>query len=92
MTARLGQRPTTGRRLPKVANYVCDSCEIRKAIGKPRVNDTWAQRLRLSQAQIDELILAAAEYEDLCVKSDTITNAVDFIDWVSPEALGMKVA
>lgn len=67
--------------------YVCEACRMRRAIGEPKGNDLWPQRLNLAQEQIDQLTVAAVEFEELSEAAGTISNAVDFVDWVSVDAL-----
>jgi hypothetical protein len=80
-------KATTGRTLARTNNYVCESCKVRRALGEPKPNDSWAQRLHLTQLQIDLLLLAATEFELLSEDAGTVSNAVDFVDWCAPDAL-----
>ncbi len=66
---------------------LCASCEQRIKMGDPRASETWPWRLRqerLSEDQADLLLVAAAEFERIGGGS-----AVDFMDWVRPDALGL---
>jgi hypothetical protein len=67
----------------------CQGCGARITIGEPKAGDdtTWWQRLTLTAEQRDLLLIGAAEYEDLCEDTGTISNAVEFVDWCSVEAV-----
>jgi hypothetical protein len=113
----------TGRTLPR-SRYECHSCHLRNAVGTPKTLDTWAMRLHgvpLTDEQMDLLLVAAAEFRDLCDACrncdhrDHLTvcryrdddeappcgcvryepsgwaNAVAFVDWLRPDALGLVV-
>lgn len=78
----------TGRIMPRTPNYVCESCNVRRRTGKPRAGSSWASRLRLSQSELDLLLLAAVEYALLSDEVGEYESVIEFIDWVAPTALG----
>jgi hypothetical protein len=83
----------TGRTLPR-SRYECHSCQLRNAVGTPKSLDTWAMRLHgapLTSEQVDLLLVAAAEFRDLCEESGEYADAVSFVDWVRPDALAIVV-
>jgi hypothetical protein len=76
----------TGR-IQERASKLCEGCGTRLTIGAPKAQETWPQRLTLTVDQRDLLLIAAAEYEELSEQAQTISNAVEFIDWISPSVL-----
>ena len=74
----------TGRRAER---NPCPSCEVRFKVGKPKATDTWPVQLTMSPAQLDLLLVAAAEFRDLCDEAGEYNDAVSFVDWVRPDAL-----
>jgi hypothetical protein len=78
----------TGRHLPR-RKYECESCQVHRAIGAPKAGDTpnWPAKLNLSQHQIDQLLIAAAEYRDLSEEAGEYESVVAFVDWLAPDAL-----
>jgi len=69
----------------------CESCGIRMTIGEPRLTDAWASHIRehrLSDWQIELLLMAAAEFAALSRKAGEPESVVAFIDWLTPEATG----
>lgn len=78
----------TGRTLPRHRNYFCESCKVRRAIGEPKPMDNWPSRLSLSQYDLDLLLLAAVEYALLSDEAGEYQSAIEFVDWVTPSALG----
>ena len=82
----------TGRTLPRSRTYECESCHVRRAIGVPKVSDTWPAQLHINAVQLDLLLLAAAEFRDLCEEAGMYADAVEFVDWVRPDALSRGFA
>jgi hypothetical protein len=80
-------RVETGRIYPRLRQYECESCHQRNSIGKPRASDTWPAQLFIPERMMDVLLLAAAEFRDLCVESGVDGDAIDFLDWVRPDAI-----
>jgi hypothetical protein len=78
----------TGRHLPR-RKYECESCQVHRAIGPPKAGDSpmWPAKLNLSQFQIDQLLIAAAEYRDLSEEAGEYESVVAFVDWLAPDAL-----
>ena len=66
---------------------ICQSCRMRYAFGEPKPTDSWPARLRMNSDQIDLLLVAAAEYKQLCDEAGEYADPVDFLDWVRPDAL-----
>jgi hypothetical protein len=75
---------TTGR---QAIRYVCPSCEMRYKVGEPKAQDTWPAHLTMSPTQVDLLLVAAAEYRDLCEEAGEYQDVIGFVDWVRPDAL-----
>jgi hypothetical protein len=88
MRGKYDSKSRVGRSLPRKVTYTCEGCGIRKAIGQPKSKDLWAQQLQLSRVQVDMLLAAAVEFEELSEDAGTVSNAVDFVDWASVDALG----
>lgn len=65
----------------------CLGCGARRTIGAPNSRGYWAQRLRLTPEQVDDLLVAAQEYAELCEESNIVETAVEFVDWMSIDAL-----
>lgn len=65
----------------------CEGCQARITIGFPKTNLHWAERLHLTSEQVDHILQAAAEYEAFSEDAGTISNAVEFIDWMAVDAL-----
>lgn len=74
----------------------CPSCDARLVYGNPHTVDRWS--LNLTQKQINQLLLAAAEFdafhEDMlrqALRYDTEpperASAVEFVDWMTPDIL-----
>jgi hypothetical protein len=80
-------RVETGRTYPRLRNYECESCHQRNAIGAPRASDTWPASLSINAKQMDLLLIAAAEFRDLSEEAGEHPDAIDFLDWVRPDAL-----
>jgi hypothetical protein len=80
----------TGRKLQRTPRR-CEGCEARLTIGDPKPNGAWAQRLKLTPEQVDLLLIAAAEYRDLCDEAGEYQEAVAFVDWVSVDALRYSI-
>jgi hypothetical protein len=59
------ERVQTGRHLPRLREYLCESCRIRREVGEPGELSTWPSRLRLSKIDLDLLLVAAREFEDM---------------------------
>lgn len=74
----------TGRR---AVRYACPSCQMRYKIGKPKATDSWPVHLTLSPMQVDLLLVAAAEFRDLCEEAGEYDHAIDFVDWIRIDAL-----
>src|SRR5262245_6329094 len=85
-------RASLGREMPR-RKYVCDSCQVRRAVGQPDTNGVWPQRMRsrMDQLDVDNLTAAAAEYRDLCAQTGVPESVVDFVDWIAPEITGLAV-
>jgi hypothetical protein len=77
---------TTGRTFARRAR--CPSCDARQQFGEPKISGTWPARLRLTQEQIDLLLVAAAEFRDICDELGEYEEVVGFVDWIAPDALG----
>lgn len=75
-----------GRYVGRVGQ-ICHGCGMRLTIGTPKPTDTWPQRITLSREVVNLLLEAAAEYEQLCEDTGTISSAVDFVDWGSVDFL-----
>lgn len=60
-----GNGVETGRIMPR-RTYECHSCHVRNAIGVPRASDSWPPQLHLSEKQMDLLLVAAAEFREMC--------------------------
>lgn len=88
MNAKMG-RSETGRQYPRSRTYECHSCHQRNAIGTPRASESWPAKLRLSERQIDTLLIAAAEFRDLSEEAGMESDPIAFLDWVRPDALGL---
>lgn len=91
MNAKIG-RVETGRVYPRSRTYECHSCQQRNAIGEPKASESWAAKMHaagITEEQMDLLLLAAAEYRELCAEVGEPAEAVDFLDWVRPDALGL---
>jgi hypothetical protein len=78
---------TTGRTMERKA---CPGCNLRYSVGAPQASDTWPARLSLSPYQLDLLLLAAAEFRELCDEAGEYADCVDFLDWVRPDALSVS--
>lgn len=78
----------TGRTLQRHTK-LCEGCNARLTIGEPKAqsDSNWWQRLTLTEEQRDLLLVAAAEYEELSEEAGTISNAVEYVDWISPSVL-----
>jgi hypothetical protein len=57
----------------------CPGCEARLMYGEPRPNATWPERLRLDDETASLLLVAAADFDEMTVESET---AIGFVDWV----------
>lgn len=77
---------TTGRNLTRVGN-VCHGCHARIEIGEPKGSDSWPARLSLTKDQVDLLLLAAVEYEEMSEEAQHISNACEFVDWLAPDVI-----
>jgi len=68
----------------------CQSCTVRLTIGEPRPSEGWPASLRLSKDQHDLLLQAAAEFRDLCIEVREPESAIDFVDWLAVDVLGLS--
>ena len=59
---------------------------MRLMVGEPRASSAWPALLSLTPEQVDVLLMAAAEWEELGGGT-----AVEFLDWASVDALRTKV-
>lgn len=64
----------------------CQGCDMRLLVGEPRASSAWPALLMLTPEQVDVLLMAAAEWEELGGGT-----AVEFVDWMSVDALRAKV-
>jgi hypothetical protein len=85
--ARMTRMNLTGRENPGSHKKLCSSCQQRILIGEPKARDSWPAQLTLSPHQLDVLLVAAAEYHDLCEETGEPESAVAYVDWVRPDAL-----
>lgn len=69
------------------AKSYCQGCSIRITVGEPKATPHWYQRLRLTREQVDYLLEAAAEFDELAAEYEDHPSAVEFVDWVSVDAL-----
>lgn len=69
----------------------CHGCHARVMVGEPNPSAYWTAALNLADWQVDLLLNAAAEYEELSEDSQHISNAIEFVDWLSPDVLPEKV-
>jgi hypothetical protein len=76
----------TGRTQER-ASKLCEGCGARLTLGSPKANDTWPARLTLTVDQRDLLLIAAAEYRDLCDEAGEYQDVIQFVDWLSPSVL-----
>lgn len=77
----------------EAASAYCYGCGIRRTIGEPRSVDSWAHELRirpLTPEQVDLLLVAAREYRTLSIEAEEPMDSVAFVDWISPDALGVQ--
>jgi hypothetical protein len=81
-----GVKSVPGRTLGRTWQ-LCAGCGGRVAIGEPKAGENWPARLELSREQIADLLVAAAEYRDLTAAAGEYESAVDFVDWMSVDAL-----
>ena len=81
----------TGRQKARLTEKLCIGCGMRRSIGDPKPNAIWPQRLSLTPEQVDLILVAAAEFEELSEQAGTISNAVDFADWMSVDALRTSI-
>lgn len=80
------KQPVPGREYVR-RRYVCEGCQVQKAIGKPKATANWPPHLFLSTEQVKWLTAAAAEYRDLCAEAGEYEEVVSFVDWVAVDAL-----
>lgn len=75
----------TGRHLSRKAGY-CLGCEARIRIGDPKPNATWPARIRelMSDELHDLLLVACAEYLELCREAGEAPDPVGLLDWMWP--------
>jgi len=77
----------TGRTFVR-EKHTCESCKTRQRVGVPKSGEgTWPARLYIAEGQMDVLLLAAAEFRDLCEEAGEYADAVSFVDWVRPDAV-----
>jgi hypothetical protein len=76
----------TGRTLAD-RRRLCIGCNGRLMIGDPQTDAGWPARLHLSGAQVKDLLAAAAEYRELSSAAGEYESAIDFVDWMSVDAL-----
>ena len=86
MSRRSPEKAPRGRTLGR-EHQRCQGCGMRLTIGEPSPSITWPQRLNLSREQVSLLLEAAAEFEQLSEDAGIVSNAIDFCDWVSVDAL-----
>lgn len=76
----------------------CPSCDARLKFGDPATSSTWPLRIHLEQRQIDVMLAAALEFDQMHREfvemaerrgdeKPATPTAVDFIDWLTPDAL-----
>lgn len=68
---------------------LCAGCGERIKLGTPKPSSAWAARLRLTPEQVDLLLVAAAEYAEASDEVGEYESAVEFVDWVRLDALGL---
>lgn len=73
-----------GRAVPR-RRYVCESCRVANAVGKPKSSTHW--QLSLTGEQWTALLHAAAEYRDLTDEAGEYEQVVEFVDWLRPAAV-----
>jgi len=67
--------------------WICQGCERRIYVGEPSPTSLWPSKLNLTLEQVKLLLTAAAEFRDLSLKAGEPEAAVDFVDWLSVDAL-----
>lgn len=87
-----GQQLRTGRLKARTRPLYCESCGVRRTIGEPKARDTWTSRLTLTPEEHDWLLVAAAEFEELSEDAQTVSNAVDFVDWIRKDVVHGRAA
>lgn len=78
----------TGREAARGRRGICLSCQQRYMLGEPKASESWPAQLHLSAEQVDLLLIAAAEYRDLCEEAGEYETVVAFVDWLAPDVLG----
>ena len=68
----------------------CQGCNVRLLVGEPKAGEgMWPAQLHISAAMMDVLLIAAAEFRDLCEEAGEYADAVEFVDWVRPDAISV---
>ena len=77
----------TGRKHQRTVG-ICKSCEARLMAGPPKAGEgMWPARLHIDERNMDLLLVAAAEFVELCEEAGEYADAVAFVDWVRPDAI-----
>jgi hypothetical protein len=76
----------TGRTLAD-RRRLCIGCNGRLMIGDPETDNGWPARLHLTAVQVKDLLAAAAEYRELSSAAGEYESAIEFVDWMSVDAL-----
>lgn len=77
----------TGRTFVR-REYHCESCKVHRKVGKPKPGEgMWPARLHLEDRDVDLLLIAAAEFVELCEEAGEYADAVAFVDWCRPDAV-----
>lgn len=63
----------------------CPTCDIRLVVGEPSPDARW-EGMSLTQEQVNKLLLAAAEFDDVAEQYNDRPSAVEFVDWLGPDA------
>lgn len=82
-----GPNETTGRVKARSGPLYCATCGMRRLIGEPKARDAWTSQLTLTKREHEWLLVAAAEFEELSEEAQTVSNAVDFIDWIRADVV-----
>lgn len=80
----------TGRTFVR-EKHTCESCKVRNKVGKPKAGEgMWAARLHVDIDTLDTMLIAAAEFVELCDEAGEYADAIAFMDWVRPDAISER--